>query len=81
MGRLSELFCAVLFTTVVRNDGHTYMRQVLSQGLGLGLNFVHLFGFSILCAFMYWLRLFCSCVVYYFALGLFFSVLCQEIGC
>jgi len=79
---LSELLCAVLFMTVVRNDGHTYeqfLKISVGLGLGLGLNFVRLFGFNILCAFVFWLRLFCSCVVYFFCISFsFFSTMPRD---
>jgi len=39
-GKLSELFCAVLYTTVVHNDTHTHEQFLkLSMGLSLGLLF------------------------------------------
>ena len=50
-GKLSELFCAVLCTTVVHNDMHTY-EQFLKMSVGLGLVFARLFRFSILCLFL-----------------------------
>ena len=51
-GKLSELFCAVLCMTVVHNDTHTHQLFLnLSVGLDLGLVFVHLLRFSILCFF------------------------------
>ena len=44
------LFCAVLCTTVVHNDMHTHEQFLkISVVLGLGLVFLHLFTFSILC--------------------------------
>jgi len=46
--RLSELFCTVLCTTAVHTDMHTH-QQFLQMSVGLGLFFVHLFRFSILC--------------------------------
>jgi len=49
---IPELFCAVLFMTVFHNYTHTHEQFLkTSVGLGLGLVFVHLFRFSILCAF------------------------------
>jgi len=60
--KLSELFCAVLCTTVVHSDNKQFLK--MSVGLGLGLVFVRLFRFSILRVFFWFiLRLFCSCVV------------------
>jgi len=47
---------------------HTY-EQYLKMSVDLGLVFVHLFRFSILCIFPVLLGLFCSCVCF-FALGL-----------
>jgi len=44
-----ELFCAVLYTTVVHNSTHTHEQFVkMSLGLGLGLFFVHLLRLSTL---------------------------------
>jgi len=48
--KLSEMFCAVLCTTVVHNDTHT-CEQFLKMSAGLGLVFVPLFRLSILCFF------------------------------
>ena len=63
-GKLSELFCAVLCTTVVHSDNaHTYEQFLkMSVALGLGLVFVHLFMFGILC-FLGLAWTICSCVV------------------
>ena len=53
-GKLSELFCAVACTTVVHNDMHTHEQFLkMNVGFGLGLVFVHLFRFSILCVFLF----------------------------
>jgi len=43
-GRLSELFCAVLCTTVVHDDAHTY-EQFLNMNVGWGLTFCEFFCF------------------------------------
>jgi len=50
----------------------------MSVGLDLGLVFVHLFSFSILCVFSFHLRVFCSYVVSFCYVR--FSLLRQEIG-
>ena len=53
----------------------------MSIGLGLGLVFVHLFRFSILCDFSVLAQtLLCSCIVVFVVLDLVSSVLRQEIG-
>jgi len=45
-------FCAVLCTTVVRNDAHTHVQFLkMSVGFGLSLVFVSLFRFSIFVCF------------------------------
>jgi len=48
VGKLSELFCAVLCMSLVHNDMHTH-QQFFKMSVGLGLVFVHLLRFSILC--------------------------------
>jgi len=53
-GKLSELFCSVLCTTVLHNDIHTHEQFLkMSVGLGLGLAFVRLFRSIILCVFCF----------------------------
>jgi len=52
-GKLSEMFCAVVCTIVVHNDSNTHE---MSVGFSLGLVFVRLFRFSILCVF-FWFSL------------------------
>ena len=54
--------------------------HILKLRVGFSLVSVHLFAFSILSVFCFWLRLFCSCVVCFVVLGLVSSVLCQDIG-
>ena len=71
----------MLCTTIVHSDMHTHEQFLkMSVGLGLGLVFVRLFTFSILCFFLFQLRLVCSCVVSFCCVSLVSSVLCQEIG-
>ena len=51
--KLSELFFAVLYTTVVHNDKHIPEQFLkLNVSLGVVFVFVHLFRFSILCVFL-----------------------------
>jgi len=53
---------------------------MMSLGLGVGLVFVHLFRFSILCFFLLYLRPFVLVLFAFVVLALVSSVLCQEIG-
>jgi len=78
---ISELFRAVLCTTVVHNDTHTHEQFLkMTAGLGLGLVFVRLFRFSILCVFWFSLDYFVLVSFAFVTLGLVSSVLRQEIG-
>ena len=48
---IRTVLCSVVYTTV-HNDAHTYEQFLkMSAGLGLGLVFVRVFGFSFLCFF------------------------------
>jgi len=64
--------------TVVCNDAHT--EQFLKTNVGLGLVFVHLFRFSILCVFWFRLDYFVLVLFHFVVLGLVSSILCQKIG-
>jgi len=78
---VSELFCAVLCTTVVHTNAHTHEQFLkMSVDLGLGLVFVRLFRFSILCVFWFSLDYFVLVSFAFVALGLDSSVLPQDIG-
>jgi len=52
----------------------------MSVGLGLGLVFMHLFRFSILCVFWFSLDYFILLLFFFVVLGFISSVICQEIG-
>jgi len=53
-GRLFQLFCAVLYTTVVHDDQHIHQQFLrLNAGLHSGLVFVCLVRFSILRVFLF----------------------------
>jgi len=59
----SELFCAVLCTTVVHNDAHTH-EQFLKLSVGLYLGFACLFWFSIFVfSALAWTILFVCCLL------------------
>jgi len=59
-GKQSQLFCAVLCTTVVHNDANTHEQFLnLHVNLGLDLVFVSLFRFIVLCVFLCCLLLLC----------------------
>jgi len=67
----------VLCTTVVHNDMRTHEQFLhVSLGLALGLVFVRLFRFSILCVFMVSLYYFVLVLFAFVVLGLVSSVLC-----
>ena len=68
---MSELFCAVLCTTVVHNYIHVY-KQFFKMNLGLGLAFCVYFWFS--------LDYFVLVLFAFVVLDLVSSVLWQEIG-
>jgi len=71
----------VLCTTVVHNDTYTYEQFLkLNVCLGLGLVFVCLFSFSILCVLCFSLDCFLLVLFAVIVLGLISSVLCHEIG-
>ena len=73
--RKSELFC-----TVYDMHNATYIKQFLKMSVGLGLVFVRLSRFSILCFFRFSLDYFLLMLFAFVVLGLVSSVLCQEIG-
>jgi len=59
---------------------HSYEQFLkTSIGLSLGLVFVHLFRFSILCGFLVWLRVFYFCVVCFYCVRFgFFSTMPRD---
>jgi len=69
----------VLCTTVVYDDMHTH-EQFLKMSVGLGLVFMHLLRFSILCVFWFSLHCFVLVLFAFVVLDLVSSVLCQKIG-
>jgi len=71
------MFCDVLCTTVGHNDTHTIQFTKLS--VCLGLVFLRLFRFSMLCVFLVWLIDYFVLVLSTFDV-LVSSVLRQEIG-
>ena len=73
VGKLSELFCAVLCTTIVRNDS-THVWTVLKAECWFKFRF-----FRFRYVFVFFLS-FCSHVVCFVVLDLIYSVLSQEIG-
>jgi len=80
-GKLSELCCTGLCTTVVHSDTRTYEQFLkMSVGLGLGLVFVSLLTFSILCVFWFSIDYLVLVLFAFVVLRLFFSVLRQKIG-
>jgi len=60
---------------------HTYTYELfLTLSVGLGLVFVHLFKFNILCVFWFSLDCFVLLLFAFVVFDLVSSVLCQEIG-
>jgi len=71
----------VLCTTIVHSDMHTHEQFLkMSVGLGLGLVFVRLFTFSILCFFWFSLDYFVLVLAAFVVLGSVSPVLCHKIG-
>ena len=77
MEKLSELFCAVLCTTVVHNDTHTY-KQFLKLSVGLRFRFSFCMFVEVehfVCVFWFTLGYFVLVLFAFVLLGLIFSVL------